>query len=377
MTLLIDRNLLDNQPAVHVLIVGVGEYPHLQGGAGKPFANNAGMGQLTSPPISASSFAEWLKKNFEPFGAELGSIAVLCSGNASFVDDSSNPVYPHTANLTNLIQSVYDWYERGNKHEDNQMIFYFCGHGATSGIVNSLLLSNFGENKLDPFGTGAFDADGFMNGMRKCKAKHQLYLFDACRSVPQNYLRDFGSKGGADLIAGSAHENLGIGQQVCLWASELGLSAFARPGENSVFMDGLLLAMLGSGSLREDDGSWHIQARSLEKGINVFIEGILGKEEKQFVTPGRLSSSFPIHVLSAPPMVPIKVTSVPANIFTEIEIKCNSGHSKPIGTDGPWRLDLPYGVYKMSASMTAGGVVVSTEDCLATPPCQTVPLKIY
>ena len=47
-------------PATHALVIGVGDYPHLNGGSEKRTEQHDGMEQLTSPPISARLFASWL-----------------------------------------------------------------------------------------------------------------------------------------------------------------------------------------------------------------------------------------------------------------------------------------------------------------------------
>ena len=47
-------------PATHALVIGVGDYPHLNGGTKKRTDQHDGMEQLTSPPISARQFASWL-----------------------------------------------------------------------------------------------------------------------------------------------------------------------------------------------------------------------------------------------------------------------------------------------------------------------------
>jgi hypothetical protein len=48
------------EPATHAIVVGVGAYPHLNGGTGVLTPDHDGMGQLSSPPVSAHMFAAWL-----------------------------------------------------------------------------------------------------------------------------------------------------------------------------------------------------------------------------------------------------------------------------------------------------------------------------
>jgi hypothetical protein len=44
----------------HAFVIGIGEYPRLDGGPQPRFAHFEAMGQPSSPPVSARGFAEWL-----------------------------------------------------------------------------------------------------------------------------------------------------------------------------------------------------------------------------------------------------------------------------------------------------------------------------
>lgn len=80
MTLLVEREAPPGTGAVHVLIVAVGEYPHLKGGKGPPFEDPADMAQLDSPPFTSYQLCEWMRKEFNPYQSVLGTVDVLCSG---------------------------------------------------------------------------------------------------------------------------------------------------------------------------------------------------------------------------------------------------------------------------------------------------------
>src|SRR5260370_12380507 len=68
------------QPHTHVVLRGVGTYRHIRGGkdykAELPVSN---LRQLTSPPISARKFADWLLKELHNPDAPLGSVELLLS----------------------------------------------------------------------------------------------------------------------------------------------------------------------------------------------------------------------------------------------------------------------------------------------------------
>lgn len=65
-------------PATHVLVIGVGDYPHLNGGTGTLTELHGGMGQLTSCPESARAFATWVISDLNA-PAPLASVSLLLS----------------------------------------------------------------------------------------------------------------------------------------------------------------------------------------------------------------------------------------------------------------------------------------------------------
>src|SRR5437588_2955332 len=62
----------------HVLVIGYGKYPHLLGGD-SPYANPDGMGQLSSPPLSARAVADWFIEEYHDRQKNVASVALLLS----------------------------------------------------------------------------------------------------------------------------------------------------------------------------------------------------------------------------------------------------------------------------------------------------------
>ena len=58
--------------AVHALVIGIGDYPHLIGGSGPLTPSHDGMQQLSSPPVSARAVADWLIADFRHPEHEIG-----------------------------------------------------------------------------------------------------------------------------------------------------------------------------------------------------------------------------------------------------------------------------------------------------------------
>jgi len=162
--------------ATHALIIGVGTYPHLLGGNGPTLADTQGLGQLTSPPVSACALADWLIGRFTNAERPLGSVRLLASIDAA--NQQNGGVAPR---IDAIEQAANEWLVDGNTNPDNQLLFYFCGHGIGANGLLALLAEDFGSkpnNELD----GAIDFARFHNGMNRCKAQYQCFFIDACRS---------------------------------------------------------------------------------------------------------------------------------------------------------------------------------------------------
>src|SRR5262249_4049056 len=124
--------------ATHALVIGVGSYPYLVGGNGPLTDDNEGLRQLTSPPVSARAFADWLVTSFSNPDKPLASVALLISEANNVVDgNTSTYLNPKTnvshdlerAQIDTVAKAVDEWQTRADSRVDNMTIFYFCGHG--------------------------------------------------------------------------------------------------------------------------------------------------------------------------------------------------------------------------------------------------------
>lgn len=375
MTLLTHRGRSGHAPEVHALVIGVGDYSYLEGGNRPTFVHTGGMGQLDSPPISAAKFCRWLMNDMRPQGKTLGSVEVLCSGPAHFVDDAGHQLTPDRATMSNVKMAAARWYAAVNSHPDNLAIFYFCGHGVSSGDVHSLLLEDFGSDQLDPFNSGAIDAEAFMDGLRQNNACSQLFLLDACRTVGHQAFGQYGTQRGTPIISGAPHANLGTIHQAALWATALGFKAYGRTAKESLFMEAMLASMNGAGSMQDvNDGSWVIQPDMLKRGIDFFVQRTAGTQI-QYATLDRHVQGFAVHVLAGDPVVPVRVNCRPADKTDETELRCSSGDIRKAGPSYPWHLDLPHSQYTFEAVSGLGGIV-DTKTSHTTPPWTVVALDV-
>lgn len=131
-----------NSAGTHVLIVGVGEYPCLLGGDSVRLLDKPmGLGQLSSPPLSAVALADWFigrqtlgPEVDEPVGfhnpnAPLASVEMLVSPGLSYQCRDCTNVAVEPTTRDNIDCSYGAWVERAKSHAGNIAVFYFCGHG--------------------------------------------------------------------------------------------------------------------------------------------------------------------------------------------------------------------------------------------------------
>ena len=175
----------------HVLLIGVGGYPFLKGGASarqqSPELDD--LGQLTSPMASVSLLYERMiaYNTNNVWSKKLGSIEILLSPppGAAHVLPGLNI---ENASLANIRKAYYSWRQRCDQHEDNVALFYYCGHGFQK-KYHFLLAEDFGEIPQNPW-LGAFNFDDTRDAFYSCKAKTPIFLVDACRQVNIRMLQE-------------------------------------------------------------------------------------------------------------------------------------------------------------------------------------------
>ncbi len=185
MTLIVERDIQGAQ--THAIIIGVGHYPHLEGGP-TPRRNTLDLKQLTSPPHSALAIAKWLKATYDNPEAPLATVEILVSKGAKKIripNERGERVTVEQASMANARAAILRWVDRANARRDNVTVFYFCGHGVAAGLFSGLLLEDFGADHggmrlLE----NVIDLEGLHLGMDLCRARRQVYFIDACRNTP-------------------------------------------------------------------------------------------------------------------------------------------------------------------------------------------------
>lgn len=266
------------KPGTHVFVIGVGHYPHLPGGGGKPANETLSLKQLTSPPISAKALADWFlatasgasptSDGFRNPTAPLASLWMLVSAKEqTYLLPNGKEVTLLRADRDN-IQDVYEaWINAVSSHPDNIGVFYFCGHGV-QGVDSYLLPDDFGRH-ANPWDR-AFDIDLTAMATRQRVAASLYFFIDACRQMQM----------GAEASRPQPFElpkdytKMLCRTRLKLWATGDGAEAFASgEGVPSRFTDALLRALNGSyGQLTEADGSWVVTGEALAHQVVRLIE---------------------------------------------------------------------------------------------------------
>ncbi|MCX5562535.1 caspase family protein [Streptomyces sp. NBC_00038] len=380
---------LDEQagsPCTHALVIGVGKYPHLAGGEA-PVADSDGMRQLSSPPLSARALSTWLLAEYHDPGRPLGSLALLLSEEqpTPFVDPRTQASHDvDKATIENILTAVTQWYDRGDSHVDNRLVFYFCGHGVSQGDDMALLAADIFADQHNPL-NGALDFAGLMNGLKRCKATQQVFFVDACRSNSDVLIESSGTRfaGRSPLGAGTRPLDLPRRFYIPYYATLAGDRSHARPGQVSLFTEALLKSLAGAAS-DDPEGDWRVNTSHLLEAIDHFMhqpEFAGAVAGVQVPSVGELPI-FVLHQLPGPPVVPVYVGCASARDNAEAEFVCRENGlerlrraAEDIDDSAPeseWAIELRFGNYDFEARL--GDQDVRTKSITVRPVFRRVQL---
>lgn len=349
-------------PATHALVIGVGDYPHLNGGSKARTEHHDGMEQLTSPPISARLFASWLmSENFHNPTKPLASVALLLSETipAPFLDPR-NPASKFDVALADSINvrlAITEFFKRGDENADNLLIFYFCGHGIAAGTDTALLLSDYGANPLNAL-EGAIDFRRLRIGMGRSKASEQCFFIDACRASTDTLIEAIGHAGQVVIGGGQRPFGLPPRRAPVFYATLNGFKAFALPGKPTIFTDALVKAL---SDLAADDemGDWRISTNRIQTAVeHVAARQALAIKKQQVPTADDVSNIH-LNFLQNPPHALVYVKSDPPEALASATLTYQTAGGAPEAAppeglnETEWALQLPSGSYDFSVTFGA------------------------
>lgn len=387
MTLVYEKQGHDAGPHTHVLIIGVGRYQHLIGGAGPINITQPPLGQLQSPPLSARALADWFTGGgHNNPAAPLGTVELLlsdASGQQYTPPGSSTTYNVEDATMRNIVFAFNRWDARCDRYGGNVAFFHFCGHGLEKG-VKLLLPEDFAWNPNNPW-AGGIDFDQTYNGMKQCHARTQYYVVDACRDYTDSMVpKD---------IKGTSLKAIDLTQlknrtAPTLFATASGLPAFGDTGGVSRLTSALLECLNGRGAEKITGSGWVVTTGSLGASVQKLIELAnedLNTSERQIVDPTINENAYGsqrLHELdpqTPPPSVSVKFSCVP-----DAALPAATFYHKPMlgvrtaaPVPGPWVPTLPAGIYYFGVSFnTSQFNPLDIGPEFIEPPVCPVPLKV-
>ncbi|MDH5323304.1 MAG: caspase family protein [Gammaproteobacteria bacterium] len=275
-----------NQPATHVLVIGVSAYRHFDDGT-EPTNNGdlLNMAQLSAAARSASEFAAWMLKKYSHQNAELGSLRVLLSPSDNEVihaDISAHGAKVLPATLANVEQELIAFRKLCDRNPQNVAVVYVAGHGVQitkSGSI--LLLHDCGSDNHATLLKGAIDMASVRAGFNHANtAQTQFWFVDACRQEPDVAERFEDMDGGLRLDEPSGSAS---GSALFL-AATTGKPAYARIKGITLFWEGLQWGLNGGMAVEPEDGvseNWHVSAHGLNKKLKPRVSELAEAENAE------------------------------------------------------------------------------------------------
>jgi Caspase domain len=369
-------------PATHAFLIGVGFYPHLNGGGQTLTSDNDGMGQLTSPPVSARALAQWLITSFRNPSKPLSTVELLLSeaAPAPFDHPAQGPVAVNAATMANVVPALGDWFVRGNAHPDNLLLFYFCGHGISQGPNTALLMADFGANPLRSL-SGALDFRKLYLGLERCRATEQCFFIDACRASSDTLISAEGA--GQDPIQPGVRDPSWPRRRTSVsYATLKGAKAFGVPDRPSAYTSALLSA-LNDFAFDDEEGDWRVSTHGLAGALDHLVTRQMARDHQLAQVPeSNDRSKFYLHYGNGLPDALLYILCNPPEARPQVQLTYQSPGAGPttvpLPNDGEteWHLRLPTGSYEFVASFPPGTFKNVTRSQHVHPVYRTLKLEV-
>ncbi len=359
-------------PATHAFVIGVGAYPHLNGGTGRRTNKHMDLGQLTSPPFSAAAFTDWLIQDFRNRKRPLASIELLTSPTRPYKLPGNQEGQTEAATIASVKQAFDRWFQRCDSNAKNMGIFYFCGHGVLRENT-ALLLEDYGESDNRAF-DGAIDMEMTHKGMGVCQADLRCCFVDSCRQEAYKLGKQLQDP--ATVLIQPEFGAVRSGDAPIYYASAPGTLAYGLTGNISRFTEALLSCLRGRGAQRDETGSkWIVTTGSLGNAISQLVDEMNrpGQDELQLSPTGgsNLMSSV-VHEVEGVPEVPVQLCCDPSAATDHGQFVLKSPREDRVYEQAPatgsWSLNVAAGYYTASVRFAQAKWRKSEGEVWALPP---------
>lgn len=369
------------EPKTHVLVVGVGGYRHLLGGA-EPHLDvvrELGLGslpQLTSPPCSALAFAEWIRgSRHDHWKAPLGSIDLVVS-TAPGQSLPGLPADTPAATIKSLEQAYDAWRARCDAHAANVGIFFFGGHGVEK-ANHYLLTEDFAAERNRPW-EGSFNVDLTRDAFRGCQASTQCFFVDACREVTPRMLAEISidskSLDRGSLLASNSHSS----HWLTIKATAHGQRSFGPQGETSYFTRALIRGLEGATS-RQQGGRWLVETGLLSTYTHDLLDVEEGKANPDERCVSLHGTNTHLYAHDDPPEVRLELDWLPekASVGAQLSYRdiAHGTGGTPVPPPAPSVLKLRAGPYRLEAKWRDGAFTTPPDVVIVYPPTTIHPIR--
>jgi caspase domain-containing protein len=347
-------------PATHAVVIGVGRYPHLPGGGSATRVKKPeGMGQLTSPPLSARAFATWLIEKYNYPDKPLADVALVASGGgpASFRNPRTGAdVAVEPATMDNIETALTEWRLRGKA--DDRLLFYFCGHGLAKPPNLTLLAEDFGAKPLNPL-DGALDFSVFRQAMAQAVTGEQVYFVDACRNTSASLVRAGQPINGRSIFSGDDPLGPRNARLVApaFHATLRGSAAYAQENQPSAFTQALIQGLDGAGAVNNGRG-WRVTTLRLQEALGFVIDRVLKPKGRTQEPATDDQIRLDLHLPAEEPRAVAVVTCAPP-AARRVAVLTYQGRGVaaegPRSQSGEWLVQLPPGQYTFQPQFASGG----------------------
>lgn len=343
-------SVVTDEPRLHALVIGVGDYHHLGLGVPNPATFLNGLAPLTITTPAARRIARWLETTYDNPNAQLGSVELLLSPTESLDRADGSSVDIEDATMENVEEAFKRWYARCDSDTGNIAFFYFAGHGIAT-VSQFLLPSDFGDPTVPDEWDNCIDATGLQGGMRKCKADTQLFFLDACRDADISALTQRNPHG-KPLVSSALDDEVSL--SAAFRAASEGRKAYGKDGEETYFCKALMMCLEGVAAHKAGP-EWRIDTAKLSSALASVVE-LMAKAENQPLTSHSDAIKPVLFHVPAEPKVLVKVDCEPDARNNEAAIRINQSGAEiisPAGEGRPWMSELRPGEVHFEATFAS------------------------
>jgi hypothetical protein len=379
MTLIFDKST-PGEAQTHAFLIGVGHYPHLPEGGGAPTSLDMGLGQLTSPPVSARALASWLIKKYNNPDANLGSLELFLSEKTPQLFENGEPGGKNVdpASMACIQPAFRQWIDRCKSHPKNVLFFYFCGHGALIGGNQILLLEDYGADDDAPF-NGAIDFSRMWQAAANTVEGFKCFFADACSNVSDADVVEANAP--AMLVRKSTNGDFNK-RVLAVRGAVDGTSSYGKRNDVSRFTR-VLIDCLAGRAANNVGGKWTVTNLGITQPLGIAMREINDFEiRKGGIEQVPLFDKFSLipitlHVCNPLPEVPVVIEFDPEDAIAEAHLKLRSAvdptwvrSREPAGEPGRWELrEVSIGSYIFDAEFeTPGRKKIESLEIRVIPP---------